>query len=310
MLAFVGIPVYLFVMCICTGEVFLKLFGKGEGKNAGKNIIAGYVICAGLFHIISTPFMYYELSFSPLVYICIAYSVVIIAAYIILKIKEEKTLFERVRLPEKNAIQKDKVWLGLSIVFIIAFQIFYVVYYQHTDIDDSYYLAQINTIIHTIGAGLGAEFDASESNYDKVIIMTDADVDGGHIRILMLTFLYRYLKPLIEGGFVYAAQPPLYLLKHGKEEHYLYSDEELDDLRTKLGEGAKYSIQRYKGLGEMNADQLWETTMDPEHRILNRIELDEAMEADMIFDVLMGEKVEPRREFIQENAKYVTDLDI
>ena len=118
-------------------------------KNAGNNIIAGYVICAGLFHIISTPFMYYELSFSPLVYICIAYSVVIIAAYIILKIKEEKTLFERVRLPEKNAIQKDKVWLGLSIVFIIAFQIFYVVYYQHTDIDDSYYLAQINTIIHT-----------------------------------------------------------------------------------------------------------------------------------------------------------------
>lgn len=149
MLAFVGIPVYLFVMCICTGEVFLKLFGKGEGKTAGKNIIAGYVICAGLFHIISTPFMYYELSFSPLAYICIAYSVVIIAAYIILKIKEEKTLFERVRLPEKSAIQKDKVWLGLSIVFIIAFQIFYVVYYQHTDIDDSYYLAQINTIIHT-----------------------------------------------------------------------------------------------------------------------------------------------------------------
>lgn len=126
----------------------LKLFGKGKEK-CRKNIIAGYVICAGLFHIISTPFMYYELSFSPLVYICIAYSVVIIAAYIILKIKEEKTLFERVRLPEKNAIQKDKVWLGLSIVFIIAFQIFYVVYYQHTDIDDSYYLAQINTIIHT-----------------------------------------------------------------------------------------------------------------------------------------------------------------
>lgn len=111
-------------------------------------------------------------------------------------------------------------------------------------------------------------------------------------------------------AFVYAAQPPLYLLKHGKEEHYLYSDEVLVNLETILGEGAKYSIQRYKGLGEMNADQLWETTMDPEHRILNRIELDEAMEADMIFDVLMGEKVEPRREFIQENAKYVTDLDI
>ena len=170
--------------------------------------------------------------------------------------------------------------------------------------------AEIKAMITAFGTGIDEDFDISKLRYDKIVIMTDADVDGGHIRILMLTFLYRYLKPLIEGGFVYAAQPPLYLLKHGKEEHYLYSDEELDDLRTKLGEGAKYSIQRYKGLGEMNADQLWETTMDPEHRILNRIELDEAMEADMIFDVLMGEKVEPRREFIQENAKYVTDLDI
>ena len=169
---------------------------------------------------------------------------------------------------------------------------------------------QIRSMITAFGTGIGEDFDINKLRYHKIVIMTDADVDGGHIRILMLTFLYRYLKPLIEGGFVYAAQPPLYLLKHGKEEHYLYSDEELDDLRTKLGEGAKYSIQRYKGLGEMNADQLWETTMDPEHRILNRIELDEAMEADMIFDVLMGEKVEPRREFIQENAKYVTDLDI
>ena len=168
----------------------------------------------------------------------------------------------------------------------------------------------IRSMITAFGTGIGEDFDINKLRYHKIVIMTDADVDGGHIRILMLTFLYRYLKPLIEGGFVYAAQPPLYLLKHGKEEHYLYSDEELDDLRTKLGEGAKYSIQRYKGLGEMNADQLWETTMDPEHRILNRIELDEAMEADMIFDVLMGEKVEPRREFIQENAKYVTDLDI
>ena len=160
----------------------------------------------------------------------------------------------------------------------------------------------IRSMITAFGTGIGEDFDINKLRYHKIVIMTDADVDGGHIRILMLTFLYRYLKPLIEGGFVYAAQPPLYLLKHGKEEHYLYSDEELDDLRTKLGEGAKYSIQRYKGLGEMNADQLWETTMDPEHRILNRIELDEAMEADMIFDVLMGEKVEPRREFIQENA--------
>lgn len=168
----------------------------------------------------------------------------------------------------------------------------------------------IRSMITAFGTGIGEDFDIKKLRYHKIIIMTDADVDGGHIRILMLTFLYRYLRPLIEQGFVYAAQPPLFLLKHGKDEYYLYSDEELDDLRTKLGPNAKYNIQRYKGLGEMNADQLWETTMDPENRILNQIDLDEAVEADMIFDILMGEKVEPRREFIQENAKYVTDLDI
>ena len=170
--------------------------------------------------------------------------------------------------------------------------------------------AEIRSMITAFGTGIGEEFNLDKLRYHKIVIMTDADVDGGHIRILMLTFLYRYLKPLIENGFVYAAQPPLYLLKHGKDEHYCYSDEELEDLKTKLGEGAKYTIQRYKGLGEMNADQLWETTMDPKRRILIQIDLDEAMEADMIFDMLMGEKVEPRREFIQENAKYVTDLDI
>ena len=163
--------------------------------------------------------------------------------------------------------------------------------------------AEIRSMITAFGTGIGDEFNIDKLRYHKIVIMTDADVDGGHIRILMLTFLYRYLKPLIENGFVYAAQPPLYLLKHGKDEHYCYSDEELEDLKTKLGEGAKYTIQRYKGLGEMNADQLWETTMDPKRRILNQIDLDEAMEADMIFDMLMGEKVEPRREFIQENAQ-------
>lgn len=169
---------------------------------------------------------------------------------------------------------------------------------------------EIRSMITAFGTGIGEEFDIEKLRYHKIVIMTDADVDGGHIRILMLTFLYRYLKPLIEQGFIYAAQPPLYLLKHGKDEYYLYSDEELDELKTKLGENAKFNIQRYKGLGEMNADQLWETTMDPEHRILNQIDLDEAMEADLIFDMLMGEKVEPRREFIQENAKYVKNLDI
>ncbi len=169
---------------------------------------------------------------------------------------------------------------------------------------------EIRSMITAFGTGIGEEFDVNKLRYHKIIIMTDADVDGGHIRILMLTFLYRYMKPLIEQGFVYAAQPPLYLLKHGKEEYYAYSNDELEDIKTKIGENAKYNIQRYKGLGEMNADQLWETTMDPEHRILNRIDLDEAMEADMVFDMLMGEKVEPRREFIQENAKYVTNLDV
>ncbi|MDD8049151.1 MAG: DNA topoisomerase (ATP-hydrolyzing) subunit B [Thomasclavelia sp.] len=168
----------------------------------------------------------------------------------------------------------------------------------------------IRSMITAFGTGIGDEFDISKLRYHKIVIMTDADVDGGHIRILMLTFLYRYLRPLIEDGYVYAAQPPLYLLKHGNKDYYLYSDEELEDLKRQLGEGAKYSIQRYKGLGEMNAEQLWDTTMDPDKRILNQIDMDEAVGADMIFDILMGEKVEPRREFIQENAKYVTDLDI
>lgn len=169
---------------------------------------------------------------------------------------------------------------------------------------------EIRSMITAFGTGIGEEFDIEKLRYHKIIIMTDADVDGGHIRILMLTFLYRYLRPLIEQGFIYAAQPPLYLLKHGKEEHYLYSDEELEDLRIKIGVDTKVNVQRYKGLGEMNADQLWETTMDPEKRILNQIDLDEAMEADLVFDMLMGEKVEPRKEFIQQNAKYVKNLDI
>ena len=168
---------------------------------------------------------------------------------------------------------------------------------------------EIRSMITAFGTGIGDEFDISKLRYHKIVIMTDADVDGGHIRILMLTFLYRYLRPLVEQGYVYAAQPPLYLLKQGKEEHYCYSDEELDNLREQLGPNARYTIQRYKGLGEMDAEQLWETTMNPEKRVLIQITVDDAMEADMIFDMLMGEKVEPRREFIQENAKYARNLD-
>lgn len=170
--------------------------------------------------------------------------------------------------------------------------------------------AEIRSMITAFGTGIGDEFDINKLRYHKIVIMTDADVDGGHIRILMLTFLYRYLKPLIENGYVYAAQPPFYLLRHGKDDHYLYSDYELDKLKEELGPNAKYTIQRYKGLGEMNPEQLWETTMNPENRVLNRIQLDDAMQADQLFDMLMGERVEPRRDFIRENAKYVENLDI
>ena len=170
--------------------------------------------------------------------------------------------------------------------------------------------AEIRSMITAFGTGIGDEFDINKLRYHKIVIMTDADVDGGHIRILMLTFLYRYLKPLIENGYVYAAQPPLYLLRHGNDDHYLYSDYELDKLKEELGPNAKYTIQRYKGLGEMNPEQLWETTMNPENRVLNRIQLDDAMQADQLFDMLMGERVEPRRDFIRENAKYVENLDI
>ena len=167
----------------------------------------------------------------------------------------------------------------------------------------------IRSMFTAFGTGIGDDFDITKLRYHKIVIMTDADVDGGHIRILMLTFLYRFFRPLIEQGFVYAAQPPLYLLKHGKDEHYLYSDYELDKLREELGPNAKFSIQRYKGLGEMDAEQLWETTMNPENRVLWQIDLDDAMEADSMFDILMGEKVEPRREFIQEHAQEA-ELDL
>ncbi len=169
---------------------------------------------------------------------------------------------------------------------------------------------EILSMITAFGTGINEEFDISKLRYHKIVIMTDADVDGGHIRTLMLTFLYRYLKPLIEEGHVYIAQPPLYLLKQGKEEHYLYSDGDLQALQEKLGPNARYNIQRYKGLGEMNAEQLWETTMDPENRVLLQVQIEDAMEADMIFDMLMGEHVEPRREFIQENALNVRNLDV
>ena len=172
---------------------------------------------------------------------------------------------------------------------------------------------KLTPVITALGAGLGDEFDISKLRYHKVIIMADADVDGSHIRTLLLTFFFRFMRPLIEHGYVYAAMPPLYKLVRGKTTRYAYSDEERDrisaEMRGEDGKG-KVDISRNKGLGEMDPHELWETTMDPEKRILKRIELTDAILADEIFTVLMGEKVEPRKEFIEKNARYVVNLDI
>jgi len=169
--------------------------------------------------------------------------------------------------------------------------------------------AEIRTMITAFGTGISEDFDISKRRYGKIIIMTDADVDGAHIRTLLLTFLYRYMKPLIEQGHVYIAQPPLYLIRKGKKHWYTYSDDELTNKLDEVGrDGA--TVQRYKGLGEMNPEQLWETTMDPEQRTMLRVEMEDAEEADDLFTVLMGDKVEPRRRFIEENAKLVKNLDI
>jgi len=176
-------------------------------------------------------------------------------------------------------------------------------------IDKVFNNEEIRTLITAIGTGIGEELDLTKARYHNVVIMTDADVDGAHIRTLLLTFFYRFMRPLIEAGYVYIAQPPLYRLKRGKEEHYVYSDAELDRFFKEAGT-KKYEIQRYKGLGEMDPEQLWITTMDPENRIMRQVSLENAMEADRIFDILMGEKVEPRRRFIEEHAKEVQNLDI
>ena len=174
---------------------------------------------------------------------------------------------------------------------------------------------KLNPVIVAIGAGIGADFDITKIRYGKIIIMADADVDGAHIRTLLLTFFFRYMRPLIENGNVYLAQPPLYKLsKKGMEDIYCYTDEDLakayKDLEGKGIERSTLGLQRYKGLGEMNPEQLWETTMDPEKRILVKVTMEDAIKADEIFTLLMGDEVEPRREFIQQNAKYVTNLDI
>jgi DNA gyrase subunit B len=169
---------------------------------------------------------------------------------------------------------------------------------------------EIRAIVTALGCGIGADdFDSQKARYHKIIIMTDADVDGAHIRTLILTFFYRYMRPLIEEGKVYIAQPPLYRVGKGKEEYYAYGDEELKALEKRLGKDG-YSLQRYKGLGEMNPEQLWKTTMDPERRTLLKVTLEDVVEADRLFTILMGDEVEPRRKFIEENALAVRNLDV
>ncbi len=172
--------------------------------------------------------------------------------------------------------------------------------------------AEIGNMIIAIGGGYGNDFDVSKIRYHKIVIMTDADVDGSHIRILLLTFFYRFMKPLVEQGYIYIAQPPLYKASRGNKDYYCYNDEQLNQLRLKLGPAASklLKLQRYKGLGEMDAEQLWETTMDPEKRKMIRVTIEDAMAADKVFDELMGEDVLCRKQFIKENAKFVNNLDI
>ncbi|TNK94869.1 DNA topoisomerase IV subunit B, partial [Mycoplasmopsis pullorum] len=168
---------------------------------------------------------------------------------------------------------------------------------------------EIMSLVTALGVGLGDNFNINKLRYHKIIIMTDADVDGAHIRTLLLTFFYRYFRPLIEYGFVYIAQPPLYKIQQGKRIEYAYKDAEKEQIVQSMNQNQKITISRYKGLGEMDAEQLWETTMDPETRQMLQVQIEDAYRADWAFATLMGEKVEPRREFIEKNAKFVKNID-
>ena len=169
---------------------------------------------------------------------------------------------------------------------------------------------EIRTIITAFGTGIGEDFNLEKLRYHKIIIMTDADVDGSHIRVLLLTLFYRFFRPIVEAGHVYAAQPPLFCIKHGKNIKYVLNEAERDEYLATLSPNTKYDIMRMKGLGEMDAEELNETTMDINKRILRKITVDDAMAADNVFAKLMGEEVEPRRKFIEENAVYVENLDV
>ena len=179
-------------------------------------------------------------------------------------------------------------------------------------LDKIYGNAEIKAMITAFGTGIHEDFDITKLRYHKIIIMTDADVDGAHISTLLLTFLYRFMPELIKQGYVYLAKPPLFKIEKNKKIWYAYNEPELNQILSEIGRDTNNKIQRYKGLGEMDADQLWETTMDPAHRVLKRVMIDDtySAEIDLTFTTLMGDKVEPRREFIETNAKYVKNLDI
>ena len=165
-------------------------------------------------------------------------------------------------------------------------------------------------MITAVGGGIDPEFDVSKIRYHKIVIMTDADVDGSHIRILLLTFFYRFMRPLIEQGYIYIAQPPLYKVEYHGKNYYAYNDGQLEEIKAKLNLKPGYPFQRYKGLGEMNPEQLWETTMDPKVRKMLKVTLDDAIAAEQIFTDLMGDNVDPRKDFIRDNAQFVKNLDI
>ena len=180
-------------------------------------------------------------------------------------------------------------------------------------LDKVYGNEKLMPVVTALGTSIGEDFDISKLRYNKIVIMADADVDGSHIRTLLLTFFFRFMRPLIEEGHIYLAQPPLYRLTFGKKHEYAYSDEQRDEIIAKIRSDkadAKIEIQRYKGLGEMDPDQLWETTMNPQNRVMIRVEMEDAAAADEVFTILMGDKVAPRREFIEKNAKYVQNLDV
>ena len=177
-------------------------------------------------------------------------------------------------------------------------------------IDKVYGNDKLMPVITALGAGIGDEFDLSKLRYGKVVIMADADVDGAHIRTLLLTFFFRFMRPLIEDGHVFIAQPPLYKIEKGKKVRYAYTDDEKNAILAEMGEGKPPTVQRFKGLGEMDKEQLWETTMNPETRVMLRVDLEDAQQADETFTILMGDKVEPRRKFIEEEGANVVNLDI